>query len=465
MKAVFVGGGAHRVVGILRGALAKPGLLAGGEVHLHDLDVARAELVGRTVMQTPEYAAADCRITWGNSLPQALEGADAVSVILMAGTRESFELGNIITLKHGFLPSDNVSPDGAFLAMKGGPVLLGIAREMEKRCPDAWLFDFANPVAVFSAMLNHHTRIKSLGVCAGYLNHFYDLPRLLGTDDAEFDCDVEVAGVNHCSFILKGTYRGEDIFQVMDRTLTDDWRPPRLSRRWDEVTRRNVKIGLRKMWEFYRNLGALVFSTEFDGMWHLFYEEALAERQQAAAGLRPARVKAACRQGWRARQQADEALRALMQQDHDARFWANETHGHYGLMRQDHDIIARLLEGVGGKRPVTVVASRPSDGAVAGFKDRTVLEYSLVMNRGKLKPRGKYEIPDSVHGLMDGLATHQTLLGDAIATEDPRLLAQALLAYPVRPNSQAQKALYRDLLRLNADQLAPALRHATDYLR
>ncbi|MBM3500372.1 MAG: hypothetical protein FJX74_17075 [Armatimonadetes bacterium] len=464
MKAVFVGGGAHRVVGILRGALAGSDVLRGGEVHLHDLDASRAELVARTVMQTPEYAGADCRITWGDSLPEALEGADAVSVILMAGSRLTFELGNRASLRQGFLTSDNVSPSGAFLAIKGGRTLLGLAREMERRCPDAWLFDFANPVAVFSAMLNHHTRIRSLGVCAGYLNHFWDLPRLMGWDEQDFGFDVEVAGINHCSFILKGSYRGEDLFAVMDRTLTDNWKPVRLKRHWDPVTRRNIGLGLRKMWEFYRNLGVLVFSTEFDGMWHLFYDEALAERRSAGFLTTPTQIRADCRGADAARRRADAALRRLIGEPHKARFWATEAHGQYALIRQDHDIIARLLQGVGGREPITVVASRPTEGALAGFKPRTVAEYSLVMCAGELKPRGTYTIPDSVHGLMSALATHQTLLGDAIATEDPRLLAQALLAYPVRPNSKAQKTLYRDLLKINAAEIPPDLQRAAEWL-
>lgn len=464
MKAVFVGGGAHRVVGILRGALAVPGLFAGGQVHLHDLDVSRAELVAQTVMKTPEFVGADCRITWGDQLQPALEGADAVGVILMAGSRLSFELGCLATAQHGFLPSDNVSPDGAFLAMKGGRLLLGIARDMERICPNAWLFDFANPVAVFSAMLNNHTQTKSLGVCAGYLNHFYDLPRLLGKDEPEWDIDVEVAGINHGSFIMRGTYKGEDIFQVMDRTLTDDWRQPRLSRKWDAVTRSNIAIGLRKMREMYRTQGALIFSTEFDGMWYHWYDEAWERFGHAHDGLTPAKVRAQVRAGAKARAQVDETLRQLMAQDHPASWWANERHGHFVLWRQDKDIIARLLRGVGGKEPVTVVASRPSQGAVVGLKDRTVIEHSLVMNRGKLKARGKYEIPDSVHGMTSDLATHQTLLGDAIATEDPRLLAQALLAYPVRPNSKAQKSLYKALLKINAEEIPPALRRAAEYM-
>lgn len=464
MKTVFVGGGAHRVIGICRGALGVPGLFAGGEICLHDLDVSRAELVGRAIMQTPEYAAADCRITWGNQLEPALEGADAVNVILMAGSRLSYALGNLASFQHGFLPSDNVSPDGAMLAVKGGRLLMGIAREMERRCPDAWLFDFANPVAVFSAMINNHTRIRALGVCEGYKNHYWDLPRLLGRDEVDYSIDVEAAGVNHLSFILRGTWDGEDVFSKLEGVLDKGWRPPKLSRRWSEITRQNVTTGLRKLHEIYRSLGALIFSTEFDGMWHLWYDEALAARRPAAEGLTPAKVKAQVRRGGAERMKADQALRELMSQEHPPSFWAKEAQGHPALMRQDFDVITRLLEGVGGKQPVKVVASYPNRGAVAGFKDRTALEYSLVMNRGKLKARGKYEIPESVHGLVAGLASHQTLLADAVATEDPRMLAQALLAYPVLPNSRAQRALYKQLLKINANEIPEDLRRAEEWL-
>jgi hypothetical protein len=47
----------------------------------------------------------------------------------MAGTRLSFILGNEASLDHGFLGSDNISFNGAFLALKGGPVILDIAKK------------------------------------------------------------------------------------------------------------------------------------------------------------------------------------------------------------------------------------------------------------------------------------------------------------------------------------------------
>jgi len=64
MKVTFIGGGAPRHLAVIRGALAK-GIFDGGEINLHDLNVPRAEAMGRMIMKTPEYAKVRCKITWG----------------------------------------------------------------------------------------------------------------------------------------------------------------------------------------------------------------------------------------------------------------------------------------------------------------------------------------------------------------------------------------------------------------
>ena len=94
MKVVFIGGGALRHLAVIRGALAK-GIFGSGEIILHDLNVPRAEAMGRMIMKTPEYARVRCKVAWGTTLDQALDGADAVSVVLMAGSPRSFALGNL----------------------------------------------------------------------------------------------------------------------------------------------------------------------------------------------------------------------------------------------------------------------------------------------------------------------------------------------------------------------------------
>jgi alpha-galactosidase/6-phospho-beta-glucosidase family protein len=73
------------------------------------------------------------------------------------------------------------------------------------------------------------------------------------------------------------------------------------------------------------------------------------------------------------------------------------------------------------------------------------------------------EVPDCFHGLMSALATHQTLLGDAIATEDPRLFAQALYAYPLHQNEPETRVLWKELLTIHADEMPSVFQNTRDY--
>ena len=223
MKVVFFGGGGFRTLPVARGMMHQIPALHGGEMALYDLDAKRLEAMALMIQKSPEFAASDCKITWSTSLDEVLPGADLVSVSLMAGSPPVWHETLMACTKHDFMGSDQISPAGAFLALKTGKIALALARKMEEHCPNAWLVDFANPVPVVSAVINNHTKIRALGVCGGAVNHQWDLTRLQGRDEKDPNYDVDVAGVNHGSLILRGTYKGEDLWQIFDRLLAEGW--------------------------------------------------------------------------------------------------------------------------------------------------------------------------------------------------------------------------------------------------
>jgi alpha-galactosidase/6-phospho-beta-glucosidase family protein len=147
------------------------------------------------------------------------------------------------------------------------------------------------------------------------------------------------------------------------------------------------------------------------------------------------------------------------------KFWdsAGKTPGVEWAAKSKRSAFVEMMRGRAGQT-VPIVTSTLNLGAVAGFTDRTVLEYSQIIEKGKVRPAGHYQVPAIMHGMLAGIANHQTMLGDAMATEDPKLLAQALLAYPIRQFSPAARSLFKQLLRLNRDEIQPKLRRAVDYL-
>jgi alpha-galactosidase/6-phospho-beta-glucosidase family protein len=459
MKLVLVGGGSHRYLSVARSVLAIPGLFENGEINLYDPAVHRAQAVGQMIQKCPEYQQVNCTVTWGTTLDQALDGADAVIVVLMAGGRRDFEFSSLTARQHGFLASDQLSPSGAILALKGGPILMDIARRMEKLCPEAWLIDFANPVAVLSAAVNNHTKIKCLGVCAGYTNHQWDLTRLLyGQDQQWNDYKVFSAGVNHLSFILPGsTHRGRDLHEIAaEKLLDENWETPQLSDRWHSGTQDNIKKSVLTLCDYYRKYRQLVFSSEGDGMVHLDIEGRYNRQAVDDLQITPEQIDARINKGAQAREQNDRDFIAWLDRDMSAADWDVERPEALYLLRSDEDLMVQVIKATTSQTELPIATSFPNRGAVRGFTDRTVLEYSQLLSCKGLRAAGTFEVPNVFKGLIGALASHQTLLGDAIATEDPRVLFEALYSYPVKQDTAESKAMWKALLEVSKDQIPAA---------
>jgi len=57
-----------------------------------------------------------------------------------------------------------------------------------------------------------------------------------------------------------------------------------------------------------------------------------------------------------------------------------------------------VAKAVGGVEELAIATSRPNDGAVRGFKDRTVLEYSQVLGSDGIRAASALEVPDVFRG-------------------------------------------------------------------
>ena len=465
MKAVFVGGGSHRLIGILRGAMNIPGVLDGGEVALYDLDPARAEVVARLVMKSPEWRRCRCEVTWGMELEEALDGADVVGVVLKPGGMRSWLEGHVVSLRHGILTSDNLSPNGTFMAVKGGQFMMQLARTMERYCPNAWLVDFANPIAVFSAMVNHHSAIRCLGVCGGYTNHMYDLMRLRGVDEPNTDSHVHVAGINHLSFIVGGTFGGRDPFEIVrDAAADPDFAPPALQPWRPEEAKKRIRNSVTHLVELWRDFGVLLFSTESDGSAHLYPDRSLVELSTKFPTTM-AEVEARMAAFEEGRVRADQRLRALADDELTDEFWEHYWTEDSTFRSLPDNIFIRVLQGIAGHEPVEIVTTRPNEGAIAGIADHTVVEYAQVLRGDSIEPAvTDLRVPQAVEGIVGALASYQTHVADALAREDPFMLAHALLSYPHRAYTEPARDAYRELIAINREQIPEALHSTVDYL-
>lgn len=474
MILTLVGGGAHRLLGTVRSALQENVFAGGGEIRLYDLAKRRAQAMAAMIKKSPEYARTPVTVKWDLTLEEALDGADLVSVTLLAGGARPLAVESSIAASHGFVGSDNISYPGAFLALRGLPIILNIARAMEKYCPNAVLLDFANPVAVLTAAVRMTTKIQCYGICAGHTNHGWDYNRILtGRDAYDPDYDLLVAGVNHMSWVVKGTIHGTDVVEALLRREREcpDW-ADRLAYTAEKTPeqKRYMTAGLHRIMDLIHNHGALLFSTEGDGFSHFYYEEKAAAQHACPRADWPELLPAA----ELARLEKSLAEQAEARRAEDAQFDAyaampagdipwNDPLNTLFYVFDGGDVTTQVLKGLAGVQDCTVAISDLNEGSVTNLDPALVLEYSHRVDKHGAHRIGGLQVPMGVYGMTASIAAHQTLLARAGAEEDPRLLYEALRAYPIGADTKSAHEMWRKLLISSKDFIAPAFQSMPDY--
>jgi alpha-galactosidase len=122
--------------------------------------------------------------------------------------------------RHGIRQSvgDSVGPGGILRALRNIPIFLGIARDMEELCPDAWLLNVTNPMTTICRAVTRESSITTIGLCHEVTIAQFTLSLLL--DVGFMDITPTVAGVNHLPFITSLDVAGEDGLALL-RDLVD----------------------------------------------------------------------------------------------------------------------------------------------------------------------------------------------------------------------------------------------------
>jgi alpha-galactosidase/6-phospho-beta-glucosidase family protein len=459
MNITFLGGGSLRILPIVRALFQTPEVFEGGSIRLVDLNLGRAEAVGKLICRCPEFKNLSCDVFWTSDLDRALDGTDLFYLTTAIEREPSDTFAAQAASEFGYLHSDQLSINGSFLAARGGNMVMGFARKMERYCPEAMMLIFANPVSVFSAAVTNHTRIKALGICAGFGNHRWDLSRICGRDRYENEWNVITAGVNHLSFILRGSYQGRDINEVLQEHIHADWKPM-------EITTSNagprVRVALQQLVDLYRRFGTMVFSTEPDGMSHLqpswgleLLKSQLAER---LLKFNPATAAADSQKGLEEKfSRFAAAACSEADPDWDAPIERNRLFG-----VDFSEISVPIIRALSGLETMRITASYPNRGAVRDFPDDAALEYTMDLHGKTIVPVENQYIPHPFQGFIASFSEHQTLVADAIAHQDARLFADALDAYPMNQFHASRIPFFRKMFEIFSD-LPPALLDAKKY--
>jgi alpha-galactosidase len=209
MQVTIIGGGSYQWAPKLVTDLLGLPSLAGMHLVLEDIDPGPLEKLGAYARMACERMGTKATVTTTTDQRAALAGSDFVVVSISTGGFESMSVDLEVPARHGIFQSvgDSVGPGGINRSLRNIPILVGIGRDMEECCPDAWMLNLTNPMSCLTRAVCRETSIKAVGLCHEVGNFCLDLAIALGKPH-----DVVrpvVAGVNHfpvlCGLDVDGT--------------------------------------------------------------------------------------------------------------------------------------------------------------------------------------------------------------------------------------------------------------------
>ena len=95
-------------------------------------------------------------------------------------------------------------------------LMLSVAKDMERICPNAWLIQVGNPVFHGSTLMTRETSIKVIGLCHGHYG-YREIADVLGLDPDKVV--YEEPGLNHNIWLTNFEYEGQDMYPVLDEWI------------------------------------------------------------------------------------------------------------------------------------------------------------------------------------------------------------------------------------------------------
>jgi alpha-galactosidase/6-phospho-beta-glucosidase family protein len=380
---------------------------------------------------------------------ELLPGADFV--VLSFSRRNAYYRGvdTRIAAKHGVLmcSSDTIGPGGIFRALREIPIALDIAADVKKLCPKAWLINYVNPTAVLGiALMRHATGLKNFALCDGNHEPHNTKNYLVNVGIAQKAADVtpamiratdlRIAGVNHCTWVLRFEYKGKDMMPrlhelVARRAAEELQKPP------DQYSKQRLNSNYAlKLYDLYGIFPTAVSHTKE-------YVPFFQGYGVSKAGLPPITQFDA---DVREKRHAD-----MWKEVEDYIAGRKPMSEFLSGMRADH--AGDIIEGMWGDLGKPFYINGPNQGAVTNLPKDAFLELKRDVTMKGFKARPVGDLPRGVLSLTQQVLDTHELTVEAAVKCDRALLRRAMMTDPIVNNIEDGDAIIADLLAEEKDML------------
>jgi alpha-galactosidase len=223
-KVAFIGAGSVEFTrNVVTDLCSLPHLQGTVEFSLHDIDAARLDHATAMTRRINEHTSAGATVTSSLERLPAIEGADYVVNVVQVGGHKATRADFDIPANYGVRQTiaDTLGIGGIFRGLRTIPLVVDLATDMSRACPDAYLLNYSNPMAMLPwAVYAGSPFDRVVGLCHSVRDTHAFLAGLvgLGVDDVDFT----TAGFNHQAFVLRFEHAGADLYPRLREVIDAD---------------------------------------------------------------------------------------------------------------------------------------------------------------------------------------------------------------------------------------------------
>lgn len=421
---VFIGAGSSVFTMRLVGDILGEKRLEKGHLVLVDIDRKVLDEVETAVTNLVKHSGREFTVSSHTDFRTAIDGADFVILTFATGAYARWKKDIEISTKHGVLQSvgDTIGPGGIIRTLRTIPVVLDIAHEMEKRCPDAWVINYSNPEGAVCLALQKYSKVKSFGLCHGTP----DTARELAVDVFKVEPErlqFRAAGINHLTWFTELAIDGKDVYpQLMEKLRESgmDKKEP-------------ISTDLFRIYGLYPAPG-----DRHVGEFFPFFMKDRVLREQDYTWKNNDFIVV---DGWR------ERARKLFDEVRE------KNAGYEQFMKGSGETSTHFMRALATGEVASEMVNFLNDGYIDNVSNDIIVEVPTFIDAFGLHPQKIGKLPDGIAAKCETLGREYVLTVDAAVTGDWYKATQAMYLDPLAANCDYPERLLEDLIKGNLDLL------------
>jgi 6-phospho-beta-glucosidase len=413
IKLVYLGGGSTRAAGTMASFMQNGADFDGSEVVLVDLDGDRLELIRTLAQKLAKARGLDISVSATTDRLAALDGCDAVLSSFRPGGFAARVHDERIPLDHGTIGQETQGAGGFFMALRAIAVLKDVCAEMEQVCPDAWIFNYTNPVNIVAEAITHHSPIKVVSLCEGPLYFTSEIAESAGLDPARLTSTM--VGLNHGCWSVEASYDGADPMPLIEEA----WEQRKDDRALDPRRRRQLQ------------LAASMGSIPADYFQYYYFRDEVMAELRAKPTTRAEDIMSWAPDYWRHYEEQARLDEPSLDPD--------LSRGGINELELAIDVMDSIFNDKDEIHPVNLPNA---GGALPGFPEDLVVEVKGRCRATGIELQPSAPLPQHVRGLVEMLGEYQALAAEAAWNGSRQEAVRALCANPLVLNVDLAERLY-----------------------